>query len=273
MDDREHTRRAFLIGAGVLAAGAGLDAFLIEPNWLEVTRHEVPIAGLPQELDGFTIVQISDAHLKRIGAVEEAIVRVVQTESVQLVVLTGDIVDSASTLDVLQAFCDTLRRKGTVVLAALGNWEHWGEVPLVELGKLYSRVGVQLLVNAAVLLPGGIRVYATDDSTGGSPRVGTLYDDSAATTLLVSHSPAFLDTTAFKPKTFGLALSGHTHGGQIRLGPKGVPFRPQGCGRFVGGWYDTTGGRAYVSRGTGTSILPARFICRPELPILRLRRA
>ena len=212
---------------------------------LEVTRHEVPIAGLSQELDGFTIVQISDAHLKHIGTVEEAIARVVQTESVQLVVLTGDIADSASTLGVLQEFCDTLRRKGTVVLAALGNWEHWGGVPLVELGKLYARVGVQLLVNDGVLLPGGIRVYATDDSTGGSPRVGTL----------------------------GLALSGHTHGGQIRLGPKGVPFRPQGCGRFVGGWYDTTGGRAYVSRGTGTSILPARFICRPELPILRLRRA
>jgi predicted MPP superfamily phosphohydrolase len=211
--------------------------------------------------------------LKRLGAVEEAIARVVQSESIQLVVLTGDMVDSLLSLDVLQDFCVALRKRGTVVLAALGNWEHWGSVPLIELSKVYARTGAQLLVNEAVVLPDGIRVYATDDSTGGTPKIGPLYDDSRAPTVLATHSPAFLDTSAFSANAFSLALSGHTHGGQMRLGPKGIPFRPFGCGRFVGSWYDTRGGRAYVSRGTGTSILPARFTCRPELPILRLRRA
>jgi predicted MPP superfamily phosphohydrolase len=257
----------------LLAIGACVDAFLIEPNWLEITRHEVPIAGLPQQLDGFTLAHISDAHLKHIGTIEEAIARVVQTESVQLVLLTGDMVDSVYMLGVLQDFCCGLRKNGTVVLAALGNWEHWGNVPVLELAKSYSRLGAKLLVNEAALVSDGVRVYATDDSTSGSPKVTPLYDNIKAPTLLVTHSPAFLDSAAFRPGAFSLALSGHTHGGQMRLGPKGVPFRPWGCGRFVGGWYDTPGGRAYVSRGTGMSILPARFTCRPELPIIRLRRA
>jgi predicted MPP superfamily phosphohydrolase len=272
MVDRVHSRRAFLIGAGAIAVGAGLDAFALEPNWLDVTRHDVPVDGLPQRLDGFTIAQISDAHLKRLGTVEETIARVLQSESLQLIVLTGDMVDSALSLDVLQEFGAALRKSGTTVVAALGNWEHWGSVPLTELAKVYARTGARLLVNEAAVLPDGIRVYATDDSTGGTPKVGPLYDDGRALTVLTTHSPALLDT-AFSPNAFSLALSGHTHGGQMRLGPNGIPFRPFGCGRFVGGWYDTRGGRAYVSRGTGTSILPARFTCRPELPILRLRRA
>ena len=69
-----------------------------------------------------------------------------------------------------------------------------------------------------------------------------------------------------------LNLAGHTHGGQVRFGAGLVPFVPPGSGRFVSGWYDTPAGRAYVSRGTGTSILPVRFTCRPELPVFRLRQ-
>jgi predicted MPP superfamily phosphohydrolase len=51
-----------------------------------------------------------------------------------------------------------------------------------------------------------------------------------------------------------------------------VPFRPPGSGRFVSGWYDVPIGRAYVSRGTGLSVVPARFGCRPELPVFTLRQ-
>jgi hypothetical protein len=68
-------------------------------------------------------------------------------------------------------------------------------------------------------------------------------------------------------------LAGHAHGGQIRLGSSLVPFLPPGSGRFVSGWYHLPMGAVYVSRGTGTSIVPARFACRPELPIYRLREA
>lgn len=270
---RLRSRRAFLAGTGAVAAGVALDALLIEPRWLDVTYHDVSVSGLPRDLEGFAIAQVSDAHLTQIGAVEEAVCRAIQTNDVQLVVLSGDVIDSAMWVDSLKEFGSGLRKKGTAIVSALGNWEHWGRVPVADLADAYSDLGIKFLVNDGIVIEGGLRVFITDDATGGTPRVRRLYDDRASATLLVTHSPAFLDNGALLPGAFSLALAGHTHGGQMRLGPGVVPFLPQGCGRFLAGWYDTRGGRAYVSRGTGTSIWPARFTCRPELPIIRLRRA
>jgi uncharacterized protein len=267
------SRRAFLVGTGALLGGAVVDAFAIEPNWLERTRHDVPIEKIPWGLDGFSVMQVTDVHLKHLGKVEEAIVRTVQTENIQLVVLTGDIVDSAQSLPMLKELCAAMRKPGVTVLAALGNWEHWGRIPLSTLENAYKAVGIKLLVNEEVVHPEGIRVFATDDSTGGGPRIRDLGDSKDPPTLFVTHSPEFLDRKIFDEHTFAFALCGHTHGGQVRLGPRAIPFMPAGCGRFVSGWYDTPAGRAYVSRGIGTSILPARFTCRPELPIFRLRQA
>ena len=272
-DVQSRSRRAFLAGTGAIAVGVALDAFLIEPRWLDVNYHDVTVPGLPKDLEGFAIAQVTDAHLTQVGAIEEAIYRTLRKDDIQLVVLSGDMIDSALWLDSLRGFCSGLRKRGTAIVAALGNWEHWGKVPVADLADLYGDLGIKLLVNDGIGLAGGLRVFATDDATGGTPRVRKLYDDRASATLLVTHSPAILDSSALLPGAFSLALAGHTHGGQLRLGPGAVPFLPQGCGRFLAGWYDTRGGRAYVSRGTGTSIMPARFTCRPELPIFRLRQA
>lgn len=70
---RRVSRRAWLTGSGAVAGGAAIDAFALEPNWLDVTRHEVAVAGLPQGLDGFAVAQVTDAHLNGIGAVEERV--------------------------------------------------------------------------------------------------------------------------------------------------------------------------------------------------------
>jgi predicted MPP superfamily phosphohydrolase len=87
------------------------------------------------------------------------------------------------------------------------------------------------------------------------------------------HAPGYIDT--LHPAALGLprallVLAGHTHGGQIR-GPGCTPVVPRGCGRFRQGWYESDLGRVYVSRGIGTSVLPLRFLCPPELPIFTLR--
>jgi predicted MPP superfamily phosphohydrolase len=142
-------------------------------------------------------------------------------------------------------------------------------VPLVDLEKTYKSAGVKLLVNDGVTLAEGLHVFGTDDSTAGDPRLESLHRRPRDATLLLTHSPQFLDVLAHGPGSL-LAVSGHTHGGQVRLG-RAVPFLPPGSGRFVNGWYDISAGRAYVSRGTGTSIAPVRFTCRPELPIFTLR--
>ncbi len=71
----ETSRRHLLVGGATLTVGGVLDAIALEPNWLDVTEHDVAVPGLHRVLDGFTIAQVTDAHLDGIGRVEEAIAR------------------------------------------------------------------------------------------------------------------------------------------------------------------------------------------------------
>jgi predicted MPP superfamily phosphohydrolase len=113
-----------LTATGIAAAGIAVDALAIEPRWLDVTEHDVPVAKLPSSLEGFTIAHVTDAHLKAIGPVEEAIHAAVRIQNVQLVALTGDIIDAPGRVSVLRDFCSELRRPGLSAVATLGNWEH-----------------------------------------------------------------------------------------------------------------------------------------------------
>ncbi len=266
-----------MLGAGAVAGAGALDAFALEPAWLAVTRHEVSVPGLPRALEGLQIAQITDAHLKAMGRVERAIVDTVRRGQIQLVVLTGDIVDRPAGLAVLAEHCTGLREAGAAIVASLGNWEHWGGFTALGLAREYERLGARLLVDEAAVVAGLI-VTATDDGYAGAPRwdrtlasLGAVAG-SGAPRLLLTHSPAMFDRVPSEAPRFDLALAGHTHGGQVRLGPW-APLVPPGSGRYVQGFYDTPAGRGYVSRGTGTSIVPARFLCRPELPVFRLARA
>jgi predicted MPP superfamily phosphohydrolase len=261
------TRRRVLQGLGIGAACAAVDAFGIEPRWLQVERHTVAIAGLPHALEGLRIAQITDAHLNGLGWVEEAILEAIDHDAPQLVVLTGDLVDHVDRLDDLTELCSTITQRGARVIATLGNWEHWGRVPRSDLARAYRRGEATLLVDEWFEHE-GLSIYASDDWTGGSPR-GIPAGPRAPVEILLTHSPAFVDEAIAKP--FALCLAGHTHGGQIRVGSV-VPYLPPGSGRFVEGWYETDMGPLYVSRGTGTSGLPARFCCRPSLPVFELVR-
>jgi predicted MPP superfamily phosphohydrolase len=68
-----------------------------------------------------------------------------------------------------------------------------------------------------------------------------------------------------------LALAGHTHGGQVRLPFWGPLWLAGGIGPYVQGWFSAAGSRIYVSRRLGTTLLPVRFACRPELAIISLQ--
>jgi uncharacterized protein len=267
------SRRTLITGAGAFAGVCVLDGIFVEPNWLDVTFHEVPVRGLPRALDGFSIAQVTDAHLTSLGRTELAIASAIQSLDVQVVTLTGDMLDSVAHIPTLKAFCSALRKAGTTIFATLGNWEHWAAVPLDVLRANYRDVGVTLLVNGSTVLPDGVQVAATDDYTAGTVHLRSVEDVRGDARILLTHSPAILDEDIMANVTpFSLALAGHTHGGQVRVTALVAPVRPVGSGRFTSGWYDTAVGRSYVSRGTGTSVLPVRFTCRPELPIFRLRQ-
>jgi predicted MPP superfamily phosphohydrolase len=256
--------------AGVLGV---VDAFALEPAWLEVNHYDLAVPRLPHALDGYRIAHITDAHLQDLGTTEKSIVEEVERSNAKLVLLTGDIVNSPHDFGLLQEFCRELSARGRILLATLGNWEYWGQVRPDDLAKTYAAVGVTLLGNESVCPDSGLCIVATDDSLTQRARaeVALSKRTKAPVSLFVTHCPELFDMLPEAVERFDLSLAGHTHGGQARIGSL-APFVPPGSGRFVSGWYDLRFGRAYVSRGTGMSVAPARFLCRPELPVFTLRR-
>src|SRR2546423_414240 len=167
---------------------------------------------------------------------------------------------------------------GTVAtVATLGNWEHDAGIDRATGEKAYGIAGVELLYNSTTRIRVGnasLTVVGIDDPVMGTPDVATATHglDEREPCLWVVHAPGYVDT--IQPGVVpppAAVLSGHTHGGQVRL-PFYTPYTPYGSGRFVAGWYRDTLAPLYVSRGIGTVVLPARLFCPPELPIFTLRK-
>lgn len=265
-------RRRFLQVVGCCAAaGAALDVFVIEPAWLEVVEKDVPLPKLPPQLNGFRIAHLSDLHLHTLGRIHDAVFAAIRRAQPDLIVITGDSIEDSAALPVLTEFCRELATSGRDVVATVGNWEHWGHIDMATLAQAYSRGGATLLGNESRRLTSGIDVTATDDHCSGYDDVKAALRNAPANAmrLLLTHAPGIFDKLPPEVPAFALGLAGHTHGGQVRA--LGAPlWAPPGSGRFRSGMYETDKGPIYVSRGIGTSVVSARFTCRPELPIFRL---
>lgn len=266
--------------------------FVIEPNRLVVRRVDVPIAGLPQALQGLRIGQISDLHrgpMMPRSRVERA-VALMAAEAPDLVALTGDFVchrpDYAAEYPELLA---PLRpRLG--LFACTGNHDHWTDPDAVT--TALRAAGVTVLRNQHQLVTvGGVRLCVAGIDDMGASGLSTHRADSAddlsaalagsplsgVVRLLLAHNPDFVMGPVFARETvrrpIHLVLSGHTHGGQVRLPLLGAPRLPSRYGQlFGGGLVQVAGTLVYVSRGAGTS-WSVRFNCPPEVNVLTLRPA
>ncbi|MDO8589180.1 MAG: metallophosphoesterase [Armatimonadota bacterium] len=269
------SRRGFLKLAmyGALVAAGSVDALAVEPRWLETTRHSVPLRRLPQELDGFTIAQLTDIH-RGVVVPDNLIcsaVEIINGVSPDLVVATGDFVNrGASNAGPCAKILSGLSpRLGTY--AVLGNHDHWTDPALVR-GHL-ERSGILVLGNANVRLAEGLTLLGVDDYWAGEPDFdktwrGANVDDAH---VLLSHNPMAVkeidDRECFM-------IAGHTHGGQVNL----PIFTRHALARFMGwkylqGWFHVGKVTMYVSRGIGVVNPPVRFRCRPEIALFTLRSA
>ena len=271
------TRRHFLAAtAGALGAAGLGDGFLFEPAAVHVTRHELPIPGLPAALDGVRIACLADVHLHRgISRAARAALEQVDRERPEIVVLAGDICNKRGDLPTLTAWARDAR--GTLAtFATFGNWERYAKIDRATAEAAYGKAGVEFLCNttARVSIRGAtLTILGLDDPVEGRPDPMAALAGVGArdVAVWVLHGPGYVDelpkSVAPRPALF---LAGHTHGGQIRL-PGITPVLPVGSGRFVAGWYRDTVAPLYVSRGIGTVFVPARLFCPPELPVFSLR--
>jgi len=270
----------------VAALGLGGCAYMVfESQWLRQVRRDVPIADLPPDLDGFTIVQLSDMHVGfrpslNVRTLRKA-VDAALAAAPDLIAITGDLATGNADLRALRGELSRLHAPGGV-LAVLGNHDHGlthaVHTPPAELGDL-AHVGVRLLSNDCWTLTRGqarLQVCGIDDVRHGYAdieRVEAQLDRSpGAVRLLLSHYGE--GAARFARGAFALTLSGDTHGGQICLPwPGGRLMLSDPKAKYREGFHNQDGGLVYVTRGVGTSFLPFRLFCRPEIVIFRLRRA
>jgi predicted MPP superfamily phosphohydrolase len=262
-------RVAFIAGGVLIIGGFALQ----EARDLGVKRLEIPLRGLPPELDGFSLVQVSDVHYGMLTVNKELsrIVDRVNDLHPDIVVITGDLVDeSVSHMEKMKGPLACLKsRQG--VFAVTGNHEYYAGVKRAV--AIMKGVNIRVLRNEIVVLPGGLQILGIDDPTGyrrmGEPEPDferlVLSLDSQKPSVLLYHQPIHFEKAA--SFGVGLQLSGHTHGGQlfpIRYISQMIYPRTPGLHQ-IGESY------LYVSWGAGTWGPPMRLKAPPELVYIRLR--
>ncbi|HEY52497.1 MAG TPA: metallophosphoesterase [Caldilineae bacterium] len=279
------SRRQFLKLGGV-AAAAGVAGVAATSSWivwhdesqdLMVERVTIPLPKLPPALEGFTIAQLSDIHLLPLTQPELVRRAVALTNSLNpdLTVLTGDYVwhEVESMFELAPIIADLNAKHG--VLSIFGNHDLWTDADVVRLGLQEARV--PLLVNEGVTLDVGgapLHLAGLDDGWSGNPDLDAAMDNAPAnaTTILLMHEPDLADEYALDPR-IALQLSGHSHGGQIRLPIIGPPVLPYLSWKYDMGLYRVGDMWLYTNRGIGVTNEPYRYNCRPEITEITLVKA
>jgi len=256
----------------------GLYTWRVEPHWLEFTQSVLSIRGLPEELQGRTLVQISDLHIGPLvddGYIIESFRRVQEIRP-DFVVFTGDWItyrgpSQFGQLERVLAHAPH-GRLGTVGI--LGNHDYGPNWRMLDVAQRVTEIatssGVTLLRNQTAVL-GGIQFIGIDDLWSPCFDPGEILKQRSrdVSTLVLCHNPDAADEPVWD--LYQGILSGHTHGGQCKppfLPPPLVPVKNR---RYVAGDIELTGNRRmYISRGVG-HLLRVRFNVRPEIPIFHLQ--
>ena len=281
----EFTRRAFLTSAGAAAVGFGLYAGTHGRHQIEITHHTFALRNLPDAFVGMRLAQISDLHLEEFTEPSYLVEVVHQVNALRpdMVLLTGDFVSrgpgprsvgiraAGLAAEILSGL------KAPQRVAILGNHDV-GVSADVVIHELESH-GTPVLVDSYLPLErNNERLYIAGSDDAGTrtpdPNLAIPKDPRAPVIYLV-HEPDYIDIFQHHPRfpLVDLMLSGHTHGGQLRLPLVGPLVLPPMGKRYVEGHFQIGHMQLYVNRGIGTVGLPFRLNCPSEITHMTLARA
>jgi predicted MPP superfamily phosphohydrolase len=267
-------RRRFLQLAGVLAGSAlssmaGVYANQFEPRHLVLERRTIRLPRLTPALDGFRIALMSDHHLFPFTPRELLKQAVEQANALHsdLILLGGDYV--CADVESIRELAPILGRLNAKygVFAILGNYDCWLEPDLI-CAQLTAQ-SIEVLVNCGVHVgPSAGRLFLAglDSVWKGAPdpiRAFAGYREGDIALALV-HEPDYFPTLV-RLTPVDLQLSGHSHGGQVRIPALGPVILPPWGRIYHTGLYELDGHFVYTGRGLGMVELPLRFNCPPEL--------
>jgi uncharacterized protein len=282
-------RRRFLTATAATVAGFALYSGEIARHRIEITNPEIRLPDLAPAFDGFRMAQLSDIHLDQFTEpffLRDAVERINRLRP-DAVLLTGDFVThellprklSARSAWRCSQILDGLACRQR--FAVLGNHDVVVGANAVTLA-LTAR-GINVLRNAATPLErGSARLWMAglDDPVEGHPDIDDALPDcirgrAGEPVVLMCHAPDYVETLLAHPagRSVALMISGHTHGGQIRLPLVGALELPKLGKKYIEGLFGLGGLQLYVNRGIGTVGLPFRLNCPPEITLLTLRRS
>ena len=259
------------LGLSVLAVPTA--AALAEPYTLDVTRHAVPTPNLPPALDGLRVAHLTDLHHGPVTperTLRDAVSKTLALDP-DLIVLTGDYVDRhlRDAAPLARLLAPLKPRLG--VWACLGNHDYQTSGDAVA-AALESE-GIRVLRNDAAEVAPGLWVAGVEDRLEGLPSIAPFSSriPASAACLFLVHEPPGVDLVEDRA---WIALSGHTHGGQVRLAGRALHLPPGMKGfPLASGWGTFGRARLFISRGIGNTGFPVRFDCAPELALHTLSPA
>ncbi len=305
--NRPISRRAFLFGAtAALAVGSGPIARAIDTTSdIELVEQVTPIVDLPSEFVGYRIGFLTDLHIGDNVPFEilDQALEMVRSARIDLLLFGGDFIaindsllarslkqnrtpeliglpaskhPSIAYAGIAERVSRWLPRDGA--FAVLGNHDRWVVTDLCR--RSFSSCPMPLLVNELQTITRGnavLQLYGTDDYWNGVPSLNNLPPRNTSRSevrVLLNHNPDYTALVArHSPEVFDLAISGHTHGGQIKLpGVGAISYNIDN--RFLGEGLHTfpNGSLSYTSRGLGVVEVPIRINCPAEVTIFELAR-
>lgn len=252
--------------------------FWYENKHLAVDEYQYQSSKVNDSIDGYKIVQISDLHNARFGRDNKRLIKKIKECNPNIIVLTGDIVDSNHTnIKVAVRFAEEITSICDVYYVT-GNHEYWlSESERNELLNGLNKAGVKILDNQIENIEyngEAFNLIGLDDMN--------LYDNTLkelvakcndkVLNIVLAHEPQYIDDYA--TSNVDIVLSGHAHGGQFILPFIGGVVAPdQGVfPKYTEGKHVVGNTTMYISRGLGNSVIPVRLFNNPELVCITLKK-
>ncbi|MBB6454851.1 hypothetical protein HNQ94_003340 [Salirhabdus euzebyi] len=269
---------------GLFGVGGGTYYYAkhIEPSLINVKREKIVSPKIPQAFDGFNILLFGDTHLGFHYTLDQLndLITEINSQKPDLVLFTGDLVDDPRQLS-MQEYETCIRILSNINAPfgkywVYGNHDHGG-YGTETIKKVMELSQFRLLMNESTQIVKDDTTFnlaGLDDVMLGRPSLDqTLSNvDTDKFTVLMCHEPDFADLTKAFP--VDVQFSGHSHGGQIQIPFIGYVVTPPFAEKYVEGNY-TIGNnplQLFVTRGIGTTRLPYRFLCKPEINLFTLHR-
>jgi predicted MPP superfamily phosphohydrolase len=272
---REFIKRSLLMGGGLLAAYP----VMIERFTVQVNLYRIALPRLPEAFENFRIVHLTDFHCgyKASQAFFAGVIDKVGQIRKDAVVCTGDYIEggklqkSKKQIDTIYPLLNRLHAP-CGVYSVFGNHDHRPGFDRAE--AWLSRIGQNMRHKVRAIEKKGQRIWigGAGDLIHDSPEIDALFrhipEDECK--ILLEHNP---DTADIEFKTrIDLMICGHTHGGQVRIPFIGAPVLPVRNKKYDCGIIRTDRLQLFISRGIGSTILPLRLNCFPEIAVLELKK-